>query len=60
MAKEKVAQVFSYEVVMTVHLFADDETKAKKDLDEKGGTVTKREVKLLSAVPLYGEIKENE
>jgi hypothetical protein len=59
MKKEKVTQCFSYEVVMLVHIIADDETTAKAQLDEKGGIVTKREVKLLNAVTLYGE-KEKE
>lgn len=53
--KEKVTQLFSYEVVMMVHIIADTEEKAKNDLDEKGGIVTKREVKLLNTVTLYGE-----
>jgi len=53
--KEKVTQLFSYEVVMLVHIIADDETTAKSQLDEKGGIVTKRDVKLLNAVTLYGE-----
>jgi len=56
---DKVTQVFSYEVVMLVHIVADDETSANSQLDEKGGIVTKREVKLLNAVTLYGE-KEKE
>jgi hypothetical protein len=56
---DKVTQVFSYEVIMLVHIVADDETSAKSQLDEKGGIVTKREVKLLNAVTLYGE-KEKE
>ena len=56
--KTKVTQCFSYEVVMMVHIIADDETTAKSQLDEKGGIVTKRDVKLLNAVTLYGE-KEN-
>jgi hypothetical protein len=55
MKKEKVTQCFSYEVVMLVHIIADDEVTAKAQLDEKGGIVTKREVKLLNAVTLYGE-----
>jgi hypothetical protein len=58
--KEKVTQCFSYEVVMLVHIIADDETTAKAQLDEKGGIVTKRDVKLLNTATLYGEIKENE
>jgi hypothetical protein len=56
---DKVTQLFSYEVIMLVHIVADDEATAKSQLDEKGGIVTKREVKLLNAVTLYGE-KEKE
>jgi hypothetical protein len=54
----KPTQCFSYEVTMLVHIIADDETTAKGQLDEKGGIVTKRDVKLLNAVTLYGEEKE--
>ena len=57
--KEKVTQVFSYEVTMMVHIVADTEEIAKSQLDEKGGIVTKRDVKLLNSATLYGE-KENE
>ena len=56
--KEKVTQMFTYEVIMMVHIVADDQENAKTQLDEKGGIVTKRDVKLLNAVTLYGE-KEN-
>ena len=52
---EKVTQLFSYEVVMLVHIVADAEETAKSQLDEKGGIVTKREVKLLNTATLYGE-----
>jgi len=51
----KSTQCFTYEVVMLVHIIADDEATAKSQLDEKGGIVTKREVKLLNAAVLYGE-----
>jgi hypothetical protein len=51
----KVTQLFSYEVVMMVHIVADSEKDAKVQLDEKGGIVTKREVKLLNTATLYGE-----
>lgn len=54
----KKTQCFSYEVTMLVHIIADDETTAKNQLDEKGGIVTKRDVKLLNSVTLYGEDKE--
>lgn len=53
--QEKVTQLFSYEVVMLVHIIADNETVAKEQLDEKGGIVTKRDVKLLNSTALYGE-----
>ena len=54
----KPTQCFSYEVVMLVHIIADNETTAKTQLDEKGGIVTKRDVKLLNTATLYGEEKE--
>lgn len=54
----KPTQCFSYEVTMLVHIIADDEATAKSQLDEKGGIVTKREVKLLNAATLYGEDKD--
>ena len=52
---EKVTQLFSYEVVMLVHIVADNEENAKAQLDDKGGIVTKRDVKLLNTATLYGE-----
>ena len=54
----KKTQCFSYEVLMLVHIIADDETTAKNQLDEKGGIVTKREVKLVNSTVLYGEDKD--
>ena len=54
----KKTQCFSYEVVMLVHIIADDETNAKAQLDEKGGIVTKRDVKLVNTTVLYGEDKD--
>ena len=54
----KKTQCFSYEVVMLVHIIADDETTAKNQLDEKGGIVTKRDVKLVNTTVLYGEDKD--
>ena len=54
----KKTQCFSYEVVMLVHIIADDETAAKSQLDEKGGIVTKRDVKLVNTQILYGEDKD--
>jgi hypothetical protein len=54
----KKTQCFSYEVIMIVHVIADDEATAKTQLDDKGGIVTKRDVKLVNAAALYGEEKE--
>jgi hypothetical protein len=54
----KSTQCFSYEVNMLVHIIADDEITAKIQLDEKGGIVTKRDVKLVNTVTLYGEDKD--
>lgn len=52
---EKVTQLFSYEVTMLVHIVADNEKTAQEQLNEKGGIVTKRDVKLLNTATLYGE-----
>jgi hypothetical protein len=57
--QKKTTQIFSYEVVMLVHVIADDEKEARTQLDEKGGIVTKRDVELRSTSLLYGE-KEND
>ena len=54
----KKTQCFSFEVVMMVHVIADNEATAKTQLDDKGGIVTKRDVKLLNTQTLYGEDKE--
>jgi hypothetical protein len=54
----KTTQCFSYEVIMMVHIIADNEKTAKEQLDAQGGIVTKRDVKLLNTATLYGEDKE--
>jgi hypothetical protein len=60
MKKEsKATMCYSYEVTMLVHIIADDEATAKTQLDEKGGIVTKRDVKLLNSAVLYGEKETN-
>ena len=51
-------QCFSFEVTMLVHIIADNEATAKTQLDDKGGIVTKRDVKLVNTATLYGEEKE--
>jgi hypothetical protein len=60
MKKEtKATKCYSYEVMMLVHIIADYEAVAKAQLDEKGGIVTKRDVKLLNSAVLYGEKETN-
>jgi len=54
----KKTQCFSFEVNMLVHIIADNEATAKTQLDDKGGIVTKRDVKLLNTATLYGEDKD--
>ena len=54
----KLTQCFSYEVLMLVHVIADNEKDAKLQLDDKGGIVTKRDVKLVNSATLYGENEE--
>jgi hypothetical protein len=54
----KATQCFSFEVTMLVHIIADNEATAKTQLDDKGGIVTKRDVKLVNTSTLYGEDKE--
>jgi hypothetical protein len=56
--EKKTTQCFSYEVIMLVHIIADDETTARTQLDEKGGIMTKREVTLVNSATLYGEEKK--
>ena len=56
--KTKLTQCFSYEITMLVHIIADDIITARSQLDEKGGIVTKREVKLVNTATLYGESKD--
>jgi hypothetical protein len=52
---ENKTHCFSFKVDMLVHIIADNEENAKSQLDEKGGIVTKREVKLVNTTELYGE-----
>lgn len=52
---EKVTSVFSFQITMLVHIVADTPDEARKQLDEKGGIMTAREVELLNTQVLYGE-----
>jgi hypothetical protein len=57
MANENTS-CFTYKVEMIIQILAADEITARGQLDEKGGIVTKRDVKLLNTAVLYGEEKE--
>jgi hypothetical protein len=54
----KVNSAYTYEVTMLVHVIADNQATAKAQLDEKGGFVTKRDVKLINSVALYDGSKD--
>jgi hypothetical protein len=54
----KPTQCFSYEVTMLVHIIADDEADAKSQLDQKGGIVSERDVKLVNSAILYSQDTE--
>jgi len=45
--------VYTYEVCMLIQVLAENEEKAKEQLDAQGGYVTSREVKLKDSVKLY-------
>lgn len=53
--KNTATRCYTYEVRMIIQVLADDEDTAKKQLDDKGGYVSSREVKLLDSVPLLSE-----
>jgi len=45
--------VYTYEVCMLIQILAENEAKAKEQLDSNGGYVTSREVTLKDSVKLY-------
>ena len=49
---------FSYKVEMIVQVFAADEESARLQLDDKGGYVTTRKVRLMDSVPIYNGVKK--
>ncbi len=49
---------FSYKVEMIVQVLAVDEESARLQLDDKGGYVTTRKVKLMDSVPVYNGVKK--
>ena len=53
MIKTEDVNCYTYEVNMIVQIIAKDEPTAKEQLNEKGGTVTSRNVNLLDCLSLY-------
>lgn len=58
MPKNTPTQCFTYKVTMFVQVLANDEISAKKQLEEQGGYLSKREVYLLDSVTLLSADKE--
>ena len=55
MSEIKQTRCYSYEVKMIIQVLAEDEESAKNQLDDKGGYVSSRVVKLIDSVPLLSE-----
>lgn len=47
-----MTKCYTYEVKMVIQILAEDEDTAKTTLDDKGGYVTKRDVKLIATTDL--------
>ena len=58
MDKIEDTSCYSYKVEMIVQVFAENEETARMQLDDKGGYVTTRKVKLMDSVPLYNGVKK--
>ena len=48
---------YTFEVTMVVQILADDESTAKTTLDDKGGYVSDRKVKLVKTTSLTDSLK---
>jgi len=55
---DKQTFCYTYQVSMVIQILADSEEDAKKQLDDKGGYVSNREVILMDSVPLYSGSNE--
>lgn len=53
--KEDQTRCYTYEVKMIIQVLSDTEENARKQLDDKGGYVSKRAVALKDSVPLLSE-----
>ena len=50
--------MFTYSVNMIVSVFAEDETKAREQLDQQGGYVSYRQVELKNSQSIYSPDSE--
>jgi hypothetical protein len=60
MLKSEETKCFTYKVEMIIQIVSKDEVNARRALDQVGGHITARDVKLLDSVPLCNKEKEIE
>lgn len=53
MPENEQTRCFTYEVKMIIQILAENEDVARKQLDDKGGYVSSRNVTLIDSVPLF-------
>lgn len=58
MEKKDQTRCFTYEVTMVIQVLGVDEKSARESLDQSGGYVSSREVKLIDSVPLFSGPEE--
>lgn len=55
MSENEQTRCFTYEVKMIIQVLSDNEETARKQLDDKGGYVSSRNVTLLDSIPLLSD-----
>ena len=58
MDKVEDTNCYSYKVEMIIQVLAENEESARMQLDDKGGYITTRRVKLMDSVPVYNGVKK--
>jgi len=58
MDKVEDTNCYSYKVEMIIQILAENVESARMQLDDKGGYVTTRKVKLMDSVPVYNGVKK--
>lgn len=51
---------YTYEVSMVIQILSESEEDARKQLDDKGGYVSSRNVKLMDSLPLFSGSEDKE